>query len=86
MDRHCSICFYDSNCNYVGKVYRSSKAVLDSNRIVLAKCHEGKVSCASYTWMDERIREFCPRNMITGENITVGKHGCSDCDPFYFHQ
>lgn len=78
MDRHCSICFYDSNRNYVGKVYRSSKAVLDSNRIVLANCHEGRVSCASYTWMDGRIREFCPRNMITGENITVGKHGCSD--------
>ena len=73
-----SICFYDSNRNYVGEVERSSKAVLDSNRKVLANCHEGRVSCASYTWMDERLREFCPRNMITGENITVGEYEDSD--------
>ena len=73
-----SICFYDSNRNYVGEVERSSKAVLDSNRKVLANCHEGRVSCASYTWMDERLREFCPRNMIMGENITVGEYEDSD--------
>lgn len=73
-----SICFYDSNRNYVGEVERSSKAVLDSNRKVLANCQEGRVSCASYTWMDERLREFCPRNMISGENITVGEYEDSD--------
>lgn len=71
--REREIIFLGPNDKKVGSIEKSNQCIETCDGEAIAYYEDGQVYCVNYASLDERIRSFCPRCMLSGNNIAVGE-------------